>query len=100
MGGLTIFILRKKSLVWAAAGGIMERGGNGSLTIWSVIMTHQERQTRANVRNFLCCATPGELNKEWLLSIERRDYFRATCIKELMDEAFASKEKTTVRYGN
>lgn len=39
-----------------------------------------------NIRNFLLIATEAELIKEKEISVERRDFFRAECVQELIDE--------------
>ena len=47
----------------------------------------RDRQFRRNVRNFLLVATDAELRVELKLSLERREYLRATFVQELLDEA-------------
>jgi hypothetical protein len=49
-------------------------------------MTPAQRQTRANIRNFLLVATPAELRAELEISIGAGDAFRAECIRELIAE--------------
>ena len=46
-----------------------------------------DRQFRMNVRNFLLVATDAELRVELKMSLEQREYLRATFIQELLDEA-------------
>ena len=50
-------------------------------------MITRDRQFRMNVRNFLLVATDAELRVELKMSLEQREYLRATFIQELLDEA-------------
>jgi hypothetical protein len=43
-------------------------------------------QLRMNIRNFLLIATLAELEKEYAISLERGDGFRARCVRELITE--------------
>ncbi len=49
-------------------------------------LTPAERRTRIAIHNFLLLATPQELERELELSLQRHDYFRASCVQELIDE--------------
>ena len=49
-------------------------------------LTSAQRQLRMNIRNFLLTASRDDLKKELEISLERKDEFRAECIRELMDE--------------
>ncbi len=49
-------------------------------------LTAQQRQLRSNIRAFLITATQKELEKELQLSVDRKDYFRAEVIQELISE--------------
>jgi len=49
-------------------------------------LTQQQKQLRANIRNFLLLASLEELKKELTISLERGDGFRAEVIKELICE--------------
>ena len=50
-------------------------------------MITRDRQFRMNVRNFLLVATDAELRVELKMSLDHREYLRATFIQELLDEA-------------
>ncbi len=49
-------------------------------------LTPEQRQLRSNIRGFLMVATIEQLEKELEISIERKDTFRATVIREMIEE--------------
>jgi len=54
---------------------------------WHEAAVGRDRQFRMNVRNFLLVATDTELRVELKMSLEQREYLRATFIQELLDES-------------
>lgn len=57
------------------------------------MLTQAQKTVRSNVRNFLIIATLPELQREFNLSLERNDHFRAKCVRELIDEEYNSSKQ-------
>lgn len=49
-------------------------------------LSADQRRVRSAVRAFLMLATRAELSREFAISLERRDTFRAACVDELIAE--------------
>jgi hypothetical protein len=62
----------------------------------TLLRSPSQASLRANIRNFLLCATPAEVRREIVLSIDRDDAFRAACCLEVLLEELPERTGTTL----
>ena len=62
----------------------------------TLLLSPQQASQRANVRNFLLCASPDEVRREIMLSFDRGDSFRAACCLEVLLEELPERTGTTM----
>jgi hypothetical protein len=60
------------------------------------VLTADQRNVRASVRNFMLCASPAEIRKEIVISLDRGDSFRAACCLEVLLEELPERDGTTL----